>query len=61
MHNGKTTIHDLALNELCPPLGLDYFDQDWAICVADPIRISEFIAFYQAGNNLSPLARTLLF
>ncbi len=60
MHNDQST-YNAALRQLCEPLGLEYYSQDWAICVADPQRLSEFVSFYHDHSELDPLARVLLF
>ena len=61
MHKGKASAYDMALSELCAPLGLAYFEQDWAICAADPARVSEFISFYDSQRDLSPASKNMLF
>ena len=61
MYDGKQTNQDRALDELCPDLKLEREDQDWAIIVADPDRVEDFILYYDNHPGLSSLAKSMLF
>lgn len=42
-------------------LGLERWNQDWAIVEADAARIDEFVAFFEKRADLTPWAGELLF
>jgi hypothetical protein len=41
------------LKQLCQALRLQYERQDWGIINADPDRLAEFMAYYEANPGLS--------
>ena len=47
--DGSTTRHEFWSRKFEADLGLEFYEQDWGQCNADPVRVREFIAYYRSS------------